>query len=323
MENVDFGRGILSQGQRFLSHEDHRLFAKMCWQGLHDYLRLNDERIKAHQLASVIPHSLDEDPDVLKLCREGREALSYFASDEINKSNLQTEEEWAPDGAIVNRAKGGAVDVRVSWVKDKATASNPTTILEVGGGWCELSVDLGRDAYQVTTLLPNQHVIDLVQPILDEEGLPVELVNTTIEGFNPGDTRFDAVLCCEVLEHVADDLSVLQKCCDMANDTVVVTVPVGSCEGGFFCHGDHKIYVDHPYGHVRAYSKKSLSRLLSKLTGVSIGWSNDRPGEIEKMFLNTGFGGKPIESFLVKLTKEKSYDSHLTASPEAHEHANA
>lgn len=292
-DNVPFGLGVLSQGEIILSPEADRLLAKKSWLFLYEYLLRNDEKIKAVRIP--VPWSLFSDADIEKRLREGAKVFERFSSPEKYREYYKSVEAHYADHAIKYSFDMFRKRARLNWIFDSVIAENPLTVLDVGAGYGEMAVMLARAGIQVTALNLSPENSASMRAYLGDEALPLEWITGLFEQLDFKDTKFDLVLCGEVLEHVYDDLSFLQKCVDLAKQAVIVTTPIGSCEAGFLPNA--KLQDEH----VRAYSKRSFADLLNRLTGVK---KNFNVHEKESLH---GFRGQPIKCFCVRLEKEVIY----------------
>ena len=293
-----FLHGILSQGETFTDRETHRLFAKKCWLGLIEYLLYNDEIIKAQGMFRVIPWSLDEDRDVQRFWHEVEAQLDRFTNTDALFASIDAVQSIEASGVDVKVEAKKGVSPRGAWVVQRTLADNPKTVLDVGVGWGHIAYQIAHKGPQVTALCPVMGHRDALQEMAEEEGLPIQLLPDLIEDFDPGDTRFDVVILGEILEHVANDRAVLEKCVSMANSLVIVTTPVGSVEGGFRPMGIHD------NEHVRAYSLNSFKRLIEDLPGV-------KDVEVTKEVNHHGYLNQPIECFCAKIIIDKETKYHV------------
>ena len=316
MSEVPFGYGILSQGEMITSPEQHRLVAKRAWLQIWDFLMLNDEQIKATRLP--VPWPLEEDHDILLKRQEAARNLSRFDSIEAYKKYVVSDDESHYDKGYVQRS----LDVDISsnpryvWMKNQVVAENPLRVLDVGSGCGNLAVALGRAGYQVTAMMPNPIAVQAISEVSKEENIAVEAIDAMIEDVDFGESKFDAVVIGEVIEHVSNDVAVLQKCCALAEKCVIVTTPLGSVEQGFRPNAAWRSESEH----VRAYSKNGFSALLRRLTGVKI-------GPIEEVYSITGLRGQEVRCLCCKLTKIKEVpdgnQQHPVVNATGETHANA
>lgn len=289
-----FRHGILSQGELITSPEQHRLLAKRAWLQLADYLHMNDERLKLTQL--VVPTILEDDPDIQAKQLEAIEDVQRFSDEEsywdfINSDSEKYYEDmdfdWVFDCYPDNP--------RMKWVVEKALSENPRTILELGPGWGNITTILARKGYNVTGLAPNKDWARRFMDAAKEKALPIDILTGIIETFDFEQRQFDVVLCCELLEHVHSDLFVLSKCVDLARHAVILTVPDGACEGGFWPDATWRKSREH----VRIYTENSLRRLISRLG------SRIRVEVFDRAFSCSGKRGQPINCLCMKLVKVK------------------
>lgn len=145
-------------------------------------------------------------------------------------------------------------------------------ILEVGSGVGTLTGDLLKRAELVCALEPNPYCVDRLRSSL--AGYPqLVVINKTLEECGPGELAaygFDTLLCCNVLEHIKDDLGALvtfREALSERGGKVILWVPAVSLAYG---------PIDKAVGHYRRYSKAGLLSLVraAGLRPVAARYSN-------------------------------------------------
>lgn len=305
----EYGRGIYSHGELIETAEQDRLFGKRAFLQLVDHLLRNDEALKAsHLLFNCAPWHLDEDPDVDRIRRvvgETLRPLFYSTNGDIEQIKEQVIKKELSQGPEAMHYAFEVVKLvpRIRWIMDKVIAENPTTVLDVGAGWGEISVEIAKLGVHVTALSPFEGGTHLAKSTMEEKGLPIQWVHELFEGCDFKDTTFDVVLLGEVIEHVVDDLAFIQRACDLANRAVLITTPAGSFDRGL----RSPTFTEH----VRAYSTKALKNVLDRLKGVTYVLDNIPEGkgvpELQKQY------------HLVRILKSKKEVKHVDKKDEPYD----
>lgn len=290
----DFDGGVLCQGEIVLSKEQDRLLAKKAWLYLWEYLTRNDERVKVTRLP--IPWSLQEDKDIERAVNESSEFLKKRFSDPKGLIEFQKIEarKYTQKMFEMTDMKLAKSSERIRWMVEQTLAENPLTVLDVGAGYGNVSVTIARHGICTTSVVCCEEETIFAKEHTKEENLPMEWLVGLFEQINFGERKFDVVLCGEVIEHVADPMNFLQKCCDLAKKAVVVTTPYGSVEGGFVPNADWR---EHNSFHVRAFSHRGFEQLLAQLTGVKV------EGEIVRKYTLYNYLEERVHCICAKLVK--------------------
>lgn len=295
MSEVPFGHGVLSQGEVILSREQDRLLAKRAWLYLYEYLMRNDERVKATRLA--VPWSLEGDYQVIRSIIEAKNSLRRFQSPEDyiafyeRKLGRIDKKRFDSELKLVRQAD------RPRWIYDQVISENPLTVLDVGGGFGTIAIELGRSGINVTSIALLEREVEFAREVVKKEKLPVEFLIGVFETLDFKDLKFDVVVAGEVIEHVADDLAFLDRCVELSNKSVIVTTPHGSCEGGFIESANLESAEND--AHVRAYSLNGFKALLARVRGGELS------GKVVEKFSCNSTTGSQINCLCARIQKLK------------------
>ena len=260
MSECRFGYGIENHGELVTSPEQHRLLAKRAWMQLHKYFLTNNEIFKA--LRIPVPWSLEEDLEVRETLERCLERIQKFGSEDELRTYINKNEEYGDEGFIkAALAQMRNPSPRRAWVLDLVRSFSPESILDIGSGCGELPVLLGSEGYNVTGITANKESCRYLNEYALEEKLPIKIVDGLFEYMDFGDMTFDVVVAAEVIEHVQNDAWFLEKCASVAEKAIVITTPVGSCDGGFLPNSK---WVEDG-AHIRSYSGESFDRLVNRI----------------------------------------------------------
>jgi SAM-dependent methyltransferase len=128
------------------------------------------------------------------------------------------------------------------------------TVLVVGSGSGEFAAFLARAGAQVTALDIDAPTVELTLQTARRLEVPVEGIVSTLENFQTS-RRFDVVAATDVVEHIEDDRSAVQKLKNLckAGGRLVITVPALPVLFG---------YHDEALGHYRRYTPKTLRAVI-------------------------------------------------------------
>jgi hypothetical protein len=313
MNEVPFGHGVLSQGEFVRSPEEDRLLAKKAWLYLWDHLNRHDEKLKARNLP--VPWLLEDDVDIRDAFTKMWVLLRRFDGEETYLRYLAEQEQLHLDAYEHNLIERD--NPRYKWIRERVVNDNPLTVLDVGAGWGFLACEIAKHNILVTSIAPVEAAVQKVKGMAQNEGLTLEWIHGRVfETIDFEDLKFDIVLCCEILEHVRDDLFFLQRCVDVAKRSVVVTVPYGSMGMGF----DRDKYSFKTTEHVRAYSWPAFLKLLNSVQGVKPVCED----EVALVDAVINCMGDLAKCFCVKLIKEEvDGDTKVSDSGDAAVHDNA
>ncbi len=132
---------------------------------------------------------------------------------EVRKFSQLAQQWWDPTGKF--RPLHLLNPLRLDFICNHAEVKDKQ-VLDVGCGGgllCEAMADKGAN---VTGLDISEDTLQVAKAHLNESGLFVEYVCTTVEDFaSQCESRFDVVTCMELLEHVPDPVSTIQACADL------------------------------------------------------------------------------------------------------------
>jgi SAM-dependent methyltransferase len=146
--------------------------------------------------------------------------------------------------------------ILLDWLRD----SGPLRVLNAGCGSGELSCLLAGAGHRVVGIDPDPTYIRLARERAADKFPDSEFVVAAIEDFADPD-GFDAVVCTDVIEHIADDRAAFESLVRLVRPggRVLISVPAGQWLFG---------YHDEQLGHYRRYSRRSLRRLVSETCDV-------------------------------------------------------
>jgi 2-polyprenyl-6-hydroxyphenyl methylase/3-demethylubiquinone-9 3-methyltransferase len=117
-------------------------------------------------------------------------------------------ETWWDAAGFLNILKSALNPVRVPFLERHVRARFPTLeglrVLDVGGGGGLLAEELARLGCVVTGVDPSQPSLQVAREHALESHLDIEYIAGVAEALPVDDAAFDAVVCCDVLEHVSD-----------------------------------------------------------------------------------------------------------------------
>ena len=143
------------------------------------------------------------------------------------------------------------------WMADVIRPYVGEKVLEIGAGTGNLTVQLiPRTLYWVSDVNPLYlHHLERVR--LDRPYMEVGYTDGEKGESFPKDTKFDTVICLNVVEHLADDLTALTNFRDVLEDQgrAIILVPCGPWLFGS---------LDEVLGHHRRYTRKQLTDLVER-----------------------------------------------------------
>jgi 2-polyprenyl-6-hydroxyphenyl methylase/3-demethylubiquinone-9 3-methyltransferase len=115
---------------------------------------------------------------------------------------------WWDEAGFLNILQSGLNPVRVPFLERQLRASFATLeglrVLDVGCGGGLLAEPLARLGCLVTGVDPSRRSLEVAREHAGASGLDIAYVHGVAEGLPADDDVFDAVVCCDVLEHVTD-----------------------------------------------------------------------------------------------------------------------
>jgi ubiquinone/menaquinone biosynthesis C-methylase UbiE len=310
-----FGHGILNNGEIITDPEQHRLLAKRALLQLADYLTMNDELLKANTLLSYCrPWSLDDDRQVLSRLQDARDQVQFLSSPEALMEFLETTPDGFEDRFLDIFTQKITQGDRGEWMANAVTSENPATVLDVAAGWGDMSIYLAARGFQVTSIIPQKRNVEAIKKFAAERSYPLDVIRGTLESIDLGNRQFDVVIFGEILEHLLEDHKQLNRYASLAKKAIVITTPIGSCEGGFMPNS--MWYRSNELQHVRAYSHKQFLSLIKSVKGF------EPHGELVSLSTMKGRCGHSLDCFCVKLVRTKeavNVDKAISPGGEAYQ----
>jgi len=115
---------------------------------------------------------------------------------------------WWDEAGFLNILQSGLNPVRLPFLERQLRTRLPTLeglrVLDVGCGGGLLAEPLARFGCLVTGIDPSRRSLEVARAHADASGLDIDYVHGVAEALPADDDTFDAVVCCDVLEHVSD-----------------------------------------------------------------------------------------------------------------------
>lgn len=99
---------------------------------------------------------------------------------------------------------------RLQWVFGELARNNYKTVLDTGCGQGDMAIPLAKMGYEVTALDISRYIISIARKKAREFGAEVNFKTSSIEKFSSG-SKFDAVICFAVIEHVISAEKMMDK----------------------------------------------------------------------------------------------------------------
>ena len=129
---------------------------------------------------------------------------------EIEKFNLLAHKWWDPTSEF--KPLHEINPLRLNFIKSSVNIKGKK-ILDVGCGGGILSESLANEGADVTGIDQGDRVIKIAKLHAKESGIKVKYKHINIEDFYKNtDERFDVITCLEMLEHVPDPNSIINRC---------------------------------------------------------------------------------------------------------------
>jgi 2-polyprenyl-3-methyl-5-hydroxy-6-metoxy-1,4-benzoquinol methylase len=147
---------------------------------------------------------------------------------------------------------------RVKWARNWVHELASRTHLDIGCKDGYLCLTLGAEGIECVGIDPSEDAIDEAQLRVSENRTSLAVEPVFILGYGedmPDEVRADTVSCLEVLEHVVDPDSLLQKLSETGRYVMICTPDI---------HGKHGLKdAERNPEHIRLYEKKELEKLVS------------------------------------------------------------
>lgn len=162
--------------------------------------------------------------------------------------------------------RAGSLYPRYGWVIEDIKKDKPATYMDLAcylGSLVITAASLGVESYGVDL---TKDAIDIAESRARNAGVSEKTTFylDNIETFNR--VKVDMLSAFEVLEHVTDPEKFIEHLCELSSGWIYITTPNGSIDGGTgnLGHWDWDGNEVHTRGHVRAFTRSSLFKLLDR-----------------------------------------------------------
>lgn len=142
--------------------------------------------------------------------------------------------------------------------------SDAQSLLEVGCGEGHLSRRFKRLGIEVRATEPSAEAVAEARGLNAAEGLNIRVDQAAIEDLAPARDSAPLVLCCEVLEHVANSALAVERLAGLASPWLIASVPREPLWRALnFARGAYWRDLGNTPGHVNHWSRQAFLHLLS------------------------------------------------------------
>lgn len=232
---------------------------------LNEYLRKNEEPLKAKDLMECVPATMLESPLMRDLWKKTQRTVEHLEDEELYKSLYEDELGETPheikdinDVAKIERVKC----LLASLINNKSEV-----VLDTSCGDGRIPLLLGSLGYQVTAIDCSQKMIDFAKEQQRKlikkypQVANVKFECKSLQDLGYGDSKvFDCVYSFETIEHVEDPFAFLwsMKMLTSPDGFIALSTPNGPYDKG--CNEELKEFK--PMKHVRVYTINSLKEEL-------------------------------------------------------------
>lgn len=180
------------------------------------------------------------------------------------------------------------------YIFPKICIEKPKTILDVGSGAGTLDLYLGSRGFKVVGIDISEKAINVSRESVNYLNLSrnVKFVNTDIAKEFDSKSKFDVILCLEVIEHCKDDRKVLKKLYKLLNHHGILILSTPLSSAPLVRMGLAKKF-DHFVGHLRRYG---VTEITNKIKNAK--FKVERTVFTEGILRNSLFVLPPLNKFI-------------------------